>query len=51
MSGQCGKRGPGGAECTRYGTDHDRHAAYVRIDGELNRVGWFACNPIGEPTE
>jgi len=50
-TGQCGKLGPGGVECTRMGHDHDTHTTYVRVDGQLHHVSWFPCNPIGERAE
>jgi len=46
---QCGKDGPESLVCTRHGDDHTAHVTYTEVSGELMRVEWFDCNPLGEP--
>jgi len=45
----CGAFGPGDLVCTRHGNDHTAHVTYREVDGQLTRIEWFACNPLGEP--
>lgn len=48
-SEQCDADGPGDLICTRHQTDHDAHVTYRQVNGQLQRIEWFACDTNGEP--
>jgi len=51
MGDLCLADGPNGLTCTRHDDDHDTHVAYLKVNGQLQHVEWFACNAIGEPDD